>query len=444
MDNSFADSEEVYAWLLGFVNVEKGQATVFKLDRMRALAQALGSPEGRYRCVHIAGSKGKGSVSTMIARILAAAGHRVGLYTSPHLLHWKERIALADAEIEDAIIAEAAARLRRLVEGKVAADFPGDELPTYFELSTLVAFETFRLAGCDIAVIETGLGGRLDSTNIVEPELSVITPLELEHTEWLGDSIEKIAFEKAGIIKTGKPVCISAQLPAARAVLEKTASERGSRLYDAATLVRIEDCRVGRRGTWARLSFEGSWPFGRSLDLSTPLVGKVQARNMGQAILAAALVEPGLDAEAVRSGLARVRLPARFELISEEPPVVLDGAHTPASVSLALATFEDLFPGPKLLLFACAIDKHHAEMAGILGGHFDDVIVTRPGSFKTSDPEAVFASFSAVEPRTRLIEDPLRAFDAALEKARNEGMALLVTGSFYLCAEAAARFPGGD
>ncbi len=440
MDISFADTEEVYAWLLGFVNVEKGQATVFKLDRMRALALALGSPEKSYRCVHVAGSKGKGSVSTMTARILASAGHRVGLYTSPHLLRWKERIALADAEIDDAIIAEAAVRVRRLVEGKAAADFPGDELPTYFELSTLVAFESFRLAGCDMAVIETGLGGRLDSTNIVEPEVSVITPLELEHTEWLGDSIEKIAFEKAGIIKAGKPVCISAQSPAARAVLEKTAAERGSRLYDAAALVRIEECRVDRGGTWARLSFEGSWPFGGSLELSTPLAGEIQARNMAQAALTAALVEPALEGETIRRALAGARLPARFEIISEEPPVVLDGAHTPASVSLALATFESLFPGPKLLLFACAIDKHHAEMAEILGGHFDAIIVTRPGSFKTSDPEAVFASFSKVEPGTRLIGDPVGAFDEALEMATEGGMALLVTGSFYLCAEAAARF----
>jgi dihydrofolate synthase/folylpolyglutamate synthase len=158
---------------------------------------------------------------------------------------------------------------------------------------------------------------------------------------------------------------------------------------------------------------------------------------MAQAILAAALIEGKLDPDAVGRGLAAARLPARFELVSEDPPVVLDGAHTPASVALALDSFERLFPGPKLLLFACAIDKRHEEMARILAAHFADIVVTKPGSFKQSDPEAVYGSFAAVGSNTRLIPDTGVAVAACLEEARREGMALLVTGSFYLCAEAA-------
>ena len=433
----FDGSEAVYAWLLQFVNVEKGQATIFKLDRMRELAIALGSPERSYRTVHVAGSKGKGSVSTMLAHILRESGHRVGLYTSPHLLRWKERISLAGEEIDDAFIVEAAERLVPLVEGKLASDFPGDELPTYFELSTLIAFEAFRLAGCDIAVIETGLGGRLDSTNIVDSEASLITRLELEHTEWLGDSIDKIAFEKAGIIKPGRPVCVAPQLAEAMAVIEKVAAERESRLVDVEKSLKIEAISIDRRGTRARFTFAGGWPWAESLEFATPLVGEVQAHNMGQAILAAALVEEKLDPEAVGRGLTAARLPARFELVSENPPIVLDGAHTPASVALALDSFERLFPGPKLLLFACAIDKRHAEMARIFGAHFDEIVVTRPGTFKQSDPGAVHASFKAVDARTRLVADTREAFEGCLERARRENMALLVTGSFYLCAEAA-------
>ena len=433
----FDGSEAVYKWLLEYVNVEKGQATVFKLDRMRSLALALGSPELRYRTIHIAGSKGKGSVSTMLARILMEAGHRVGLYTSPHLLRWKERISLAGEEIDEALIVEAATRLRPLVLGKKAEEFPGNELPTYFELSTLVAFEAFRLAGCDIAVIETGLGGRLDSTNIIASELSLITRLELEHTEWLGDTIEKIAFEKAGIIKAGKPVCVAAQAPEAMAVIEEAAAGCGSRLLEVDKLVKIEEMAIDRGGTRARFSFAEGWPWPGNHEFRTPLVGEVQARNMAQAIIAAALVEGRLDPKAAARGLEGSRLPARFELVSERPPIVLDGAHTPASVSLALESFERLFPGPKILLFACAIDKRHAEMAGILAGHFSDIVVTRPGTFKQSAPRAVHESFAKVEPRARLVEDTREAFDLCREMARREGKALLVTGSFYLCAEAA-------
>ncbi|HUX41205.1 MAG TPA: folylpolyglutamate synthase/dihydrofolate synthase family protein [Rectinemataceae bacterium] len=433
----FDGSEAVYSWLLGFVNVEKGQATVFKLDRMRELAAELGSPERSYRTIHVAGSKGKGSVSMMLACILRESGHRVGLYTSPHLLRWKERISLAGEEIDESCIIAAANRLRPLVEGRLASDFPGDELPTYFELSTLVAFEAFRLAGCDIAVIETGLGGRLDSTNIVASEASLITRLELEHTEWLGDSIEKIAFEKAGIIKPGRPVCVAPQVPEAMAVIEGTAGERGCRLVDVGKRATIADLSIDRRGTRASFSFAEGWPWSGKREFATPLIGEVQAQNMAQAILAAALVEEKLGPDAVSRGLAAVRLPARFELVSEDPPVVLDGAHTPASVALALDSLERLFPGPKLLLFACAIDKRHEEMARILAGHFADIVVTKPGSFKQSDPEAVHGSFASANSKARLIPDTRQAVAACLEEARREGLALLVTGSFYLCAEAA-------
>lgn len=434
---NFADSEGIYAWLLDYVNVERGQATVFKLDRMRALAEALGSPERSYPTVHVAGSKGKGSVSTMLARIFEADGLRPGLYTSPHLLRWKERVSLAGSEMPEAPLVEAARRVRQLVEGKKASDFPGDELPTYFELSTLVAFEAFRLAACDIAVIETGLGGRLDSTNIVEPEASVITALELEHTEWLGDSLEKIAFEKAGIIKPGKPVIVAPQRPEAMAVVEKVARERGSELIATEATSRIEEWRIDRRGTTARISFREGKAWGSVHEFRTPLVGEVQARNMAEAIVAATRVRPSLDPEIVRKGLAAVRLPARFEIVSEEPPVVLDGAHTPDSVTLALDSFARLFPGPKLLLFACAIDKHHGEMARILAPGFDEIVVTTPGTFKKSDPSAVHASFLAVDSGARLIQEPREAFVACLELARRKGLSILVTGSFYLCAEAA-------
>lgn len=433
----FQDSDEVFDFLMGYVNVEKGQKTEFKLDRMRQLCSALDDPQDAQPCYHVAGSKGKGSVSTMLSRILEASGRRAGLYTSPHLLRWKERISLAGDEMPEEIILEAAERVLPLVEGRPADWFEGGELPTYFELTTLVGFEAFRLAGCSRTVIETGLGGRLDSTNVVASRASLITPIELEHTEWLGDTIAQIAFEKAGIIKPGKPCYLSRQKPEALEVFERVSAERGSPLRRVELLARIEAVEVGRRGTKARISLPGSPAFAEPRAYACPLVGSVQAENMALALLCAAESEPGLEPEAAALGLARASLPARFELLPLDPPVVLDGAHTPASIALALESFSALFPGPKVLLFACAHDKKHEEMARILAGSFDDILVTKPGTFKQSEPHAVHGSFAALYPRSRLVEDTTEAVIAAREAAKARGAALLVAGSFYLCSEAA-------
>jgi dihydrofolate synthase/folylpolyglutamate synthase len=449
---AFSSSDEIFDYLMRFVNVERGQATELKLDRMRHLCALLGDPQKAYRTIHVAGSKGKGSVSTMIARILQAAGLKTGLYTSPHLFRWKERTSMAGDEMPEETLLAAMDELYPLIDGKGAADFRGNELPTYFELGTLVAFCAFRLAGCEIAVIETGLGGRLDSTNVVDSEASVITPIELEHTEWLGDSIAKIAFEKAGIIKPGRPCFLSRQVPEAREVFARVCAERGSPLHEMDEFVSLGEPRLDRSGTSVRMSFDPAWPHSErfaeaaaalrvagsvSLELRSPILGRIQAQNMALALLAAAEVEPRVDRAAVEAGLAAASLPARFEILKLDPPVVLDGAHTPASIRLTLETFEALFPGPKDLLFACAQDKKHAEMAAILAPHFASVTVTRPGSFKQSEPRAVFESFAAYVIGCRLVPEHGQAIASARENAAAAGRPLLVTGSFYLCALAA-------
>lgn len=433
----FTGSDEVFQYLLGFVNVEKGQKTEFKLDRMRELSESLGSPERAYPCIHVAGSKGKGSVSIMTARILEAAGRTCGLYTSPHLLRWKERISLAGSEMDEDLILRAMEEVFPLVDGLPPEAFHGAELPTYFELTTLVSFLAFRLGACDAAVIETGLGGRLDSTNIVDSAASVITPIELEHTEWLGDSLGKIAFEKAGIIKPGKPCFLASQPAEAMEVFVATCKERGSPLFPVGEAAKVELLGLDLSGTEARIAIEGGGPLARPSVYRSPMVASVQAENMALAILAARVLEPGLEPETARRGLARASLPARFQILGTEPPVVLDGAHTPNSIRLCLESFDRLFPGPADLLFACAHDKHHAQMAAILEGRFREVTVTRPGLFKPSEPEAVARSFGLGEGRCRLIEDTAEALAHARSQAAAGGRALLVAGSFYLCSEAA-------
>ncbi len=454
----FPDTDAIYEFLLKFVNVEKGQKTEFKLDRMRALAGKLGDPQKKYRTIHVAGSKGKGSVSVMVARILDAAGVVTGLYTSPHLTDWQERISLAGSPMPDTILIEAASAVAAIVEGKGAGDFEGGELPTFFELMTLVAFMAFSLAGCEMAVVETGLGGRLDSTNIVDPEVSVITPIELEHTEFLGDTLGLIASEKAGIIKPGKPVCISSQSSEALEVLRSTAAERGSPLFEIRKVFSTISPSLNQSGTGAHLAFSRDFAFPRSmpgfpkhsaavsfpgwdigqLDLACPLVGSVQAENMALALVASSLSLPGIRMEAVIQGLAHANLPARFELVGRKPEIILDGAHTPASVSIALASLTELFGDRAILLFACAHDKKHGEMAAILAPHFESIIVTRPGTFKQSDPVSVWKSFVSLNRATVLAEDTAEAVRMAIRKSESEGIPLLITGSFYLCAEARA------
>jgi dihydrofolate synthase/folylpolyglutamate synthase len=439
----FSSSDEIFEYLLGYVNVEKGQATVFKLDRMQDLAEKLGNPHLGRLTIHVAGSKGKGSVSTMCANILSAAGLKVGLYTSPHLLRWKERISFPDKEISEEVLISAMEEILPLVEGKTAKDFPGDEMPTYFELTTLVAFCAFRALGCDVQVIETGLGGRLDSTNIVDPDVSVITPIELEHTQFLGDTIAKIAFEKAGIMKPRKPVCVSRQKEEALSVFEAKATETGGHLFRLGVDIDAVDVQVDAGGTSCGLvrvsasecALAAILPSGR-LDVACPMIGAIQAQNMALAAMAAACALSAIKAAAIVEGLARSRLPARFELASSEPAIVLDGAHTPESIRLTLDTMRTLFPGPKVLLFACAYDKRHAEMAKILAPHFDAITVTKPGNFKVSDPESVFGSFAALRLDATLEEDTRAAIVRSIAEAGRRNAALLVTGSFYLCSEA--------
>lgn len=442
----FPDSEAVFDYLMRFVNVERGQATEFKLDRMLHLASLLGNPHLGRTTVHVAGSKGKGSVSAMTAAILHAGGFKSGLYTSPHLIRWKERIALADIPMPEATLVEAAERLLPLIGGKSAQDFPGDELPTFFELTTLIAFLCFRAEACDAQVIETGLGGRLDSTNIVVPDVSAITPIELEHVQYLGDTIEKIAGEKAGIIKPGKPVCVAVQKTEADRVFGSKARECGSPLYRVGEEFLIDSVLISAEGTrcrivpapGARSDFSRGLPR-EGIECASPMIGAIQASNMALACLAASLAAPSLAPRAFAAGLGAARLPARYELVSRDPAVVLDGAHTPESVALSLATTRALFPQGFVLLFACAVDKKHESMAHMLGPHAKSVFVTRPGSFKVSDPEAVYRSFresgTATGESVIFDAEPRKAFASAYARAAQSGCALLVCGSFYLCAE---------
>ena len=448
---------DVFEWISRFINFERGppghpgrdfKAGTFRLDRMKAMAEMAGNPQSCAPSIHIAGSKGKGSVTAMITAILGAAGLRIARYTSPDLGDRRERIKLGDSFFEGEIYVEAGRELVRLGAEKFAGD------PTFFELMTLLFFLCARKSGCDMMVIETGMGGRLDATNIVDPLLSVITLIELEHTEYLGSTIDAIAAEKAGIIKRGRPLILAEQDPGALRVFRERAAALEAPLVYFPDEAEPAEFRVHRGGTDFTLSLKSPRFFPRPLRLSLSIPGEVQGQNAGLAILAAKTALPDLDGETVERGLENFSLPARFERLdlrrAADPAirkalVVIDGAHTPKSIELCVQTFTALYGEGGILLFGCAAGKDAASMAGILCPRFSRIILTVPGNFKASRPEELHALFKKELDRIRaagkeppaleLIRDTAAAVTGALRLGGRTGRPVLGTGSFYLAAE---------
>ena len=420
---------------------------------MELLVGLAGNPERYAPSIHIAGSKGKGSVTGMIAAALEADGRRVGRYMSPHVSDFRERISLGSSFFDEAVYCAAGDELRETAEVRVPQAGGGlfdpacedGEAPTYFELLTLLFFLCARRADCDALVVETGMGGRLDSTNVVDPLAAVISLIELEHTKFLGDTIAKIAGEKAGIIKPGKPVILAKQRGEALEVFVRKAAEKHSPLIYVPDTIMITALNVHRNGTdFTIMSAPGSAAgrsmFPKPLELSIPIPGAVQAENAVLAITTLKTAFPGISDESIRAGLANFHIPARFEKLSDNPPVIIDGAHTPESAALAAETFCSLYGNGGVLLFGCAADKNAGAMAEILLPCFSTVVITTPGTFKISDPEKVYDAFAARKAgngNSKIIfeKDTGRAGQQALELSRSRDLPLLATGSFYLAAE---------
>jgi dihydrofolate synthase/folylpolyglutamate synthase len=392
----------------------------------------------------------------MIASVLEAAGRRVARYMSPHVSDYRERISLGSGFFDEEIYIAAGEELRKIAAAvtdfskeefrKFDPGVEGGEGPTFFELLTLYFFLCARCGNCNAMVIETGMGGRLDSTNIVDPLVSVITLIEKEHTEILGSTIASIAGEKAGIIKPLRPVVLGAQPVEALEVFRKVASEKQAGLYYFPEIADVVNVRVHKGGTDFTLNFKNSF-FSAPLDLSIPMHGLVQAQNAGLAVTALRLAFPEINEETISQGLAACRLPARFEKVLDDPTVIIDGAHTPESVSLCTDTLCKLYGGGGILVFGCAAGKDSVSMAKVLIPHFSKIIITTPGIFKTSNPEKVYEEFCSIkklmtvkpEPPENsgifFIKETVKAIEQALEYGREGGLPVLGTGSFYLAAE---------
>ena len=446
LDKRFSSSGEIFPWLSGFINFEKGHSISksYRLDRTEILAGLAGNPERCAPSIHMAGSKGKGSVTSMIASVLEAKGLRAARYMSPHVSDFRERVSLGNSFFDEEVYCTAGDELRDLVENKLPAAnialfdpaTEEGESPTFFELLTLFYFLCARAGCCDVMVVETGMGGRLDSTNIVNPLVSVITIIELEHTAWLGNTISAIAGEKAGIIKRDRPLVLARQKPEALEVFQNRAAEKNSPLFYFPDIAAVENIRLHQGGTDFSLVYKGGGTAPRPLELSIPIPGTIQAENAGLSVMALKTAFPDIEDDVIRRGLGRVKVPARFEKIAEDPPFILDGAHTPESVSLCAETFCSLFGEGGILVFSCAADKNVAAMAELLLPRFSRIIVTTAGNFRSSPPDDIFRAFTpGGSGKVILAPDTADAARQALELGRKEGLPVLCTGSFYLAAE---------
>ena len=406
----------------------------FSLDRMRLLLKKLNDPHKKLRTVHIAGTKGKGSTASMLATMLKSCGYKVGLFTSPHICDIRERICINNEMIPRVGMTKLIANIQPHIEKMT-------EKPTFFEIMTAMAFSYFASEKVDIAVIEVGLGGRLDSTNVLTPEVCGLTSISLDHTRQLGNTIEKIAAEKAGIFKKNIPVVSVPQSIEAKRVLKKLAEETHTPVFftgeDIEFSYRVESSRD--RGCHTRICL--TTPQSRFEHLPVPLLGEHQALNCGLALaLLDKLKTQGMkidDAQAIE-GLATVNLAGRMEMICQDPRILVDGAHNAASVQALLRAIGQHIPYDSMvMIFACASDKDIPGMINKLATGADKVIFTLATSTpRAAPPEELAAEYEEHSGRTaQVAENLIEALQIAKSAVSREDL-ICITGSFYLVGEA--------
>ncbi len=433
-------------WLDSFLNFEKmPKKNIFWLETMKYLCNRFDNPQNSYKSYHIAGSKGKGSVSSYIANILSSAGYKTGLYTSPHILNFSERIGSNSGPFSEEIYEKSVKEIVHLVDSIIPENLPNERDATWFELVTLFAFLTFKNAQCSHCVFETGMGGRLDATNIILPEICVITPIELEHTEFLGDTLEKIAKEKAGIIKENIPVVSFNQKPEVKSVLEKVAKEKNCEIYFIDDFLDSYNYKIENEKSFVELNFKKL--FSRPIKTSLNFLGEFQVFNAAIASFACKLVNPEITEEQIELGLSKAFLPGRFEIIRKDknkkiPKLILDGAHTKDSINFTFTTFQSLYGTKGNLLFACASDKNMDEITKLFFDYdFKSVILTKPGFEKGSNLPYLAECTKKLNEQNKnsvdlqIIENPKDAILKSFELAYEKNEPLLICGSFYLLAE---------
>jgi len=425
-----------YLFSLGRELASPRQASTAKFDlkNITAVCEHLGQPQREFQSVHVAGTNGKGSTSAMLDSILRAAGARTGLYTSPHLERINERIRVGGREISDEDFAAAFGRVQKAIEELLASGGLAAH-PTFFECVTAIAFVHFAAAGVEFAVCETGMGGRLDATNILFPEVAVITQVDFDHENYLGHSIEEIAGEKAGIIKPGARVVSAAEHLIARVVIRRRCAEQSAFLIEIEDAYYLEDVSADQ-GCFSFTAI--SYDSGARIPIALHLPGRFQVRNALTALAASRmLAERGapIDDAAITRGLAAAVWPGRLERIGERPDIYVDGTHNPAGAREIAVFWEQFLPGRNIyLIYGAMRDKAVDEIAGLLFPRAAAVILTAPAQSRAISAPLLAEMTGHHARRAEAIPNPAKALDRALELASTDDV-IFITGSLYLVGE---------
>lgn len=441
---AFKNYPEAVKYLLERTDYEKEKrvsynVTKFNLGRMQKLLSLLGNPHKKTRTVHIAGTKGKGSTATMLAKMLEANDYKVGLYTSPHVTHLHERIMVNSNMITENEMLDLMNRIYSPVE-----KLSKSEQVTFFEIMTALAFMHFIDVKTDISVIETGLGGRLDSTNLIRPEVIGITSISIDHPHLLGNTIESIAKEKAGVFKEGIPIITVKQHPEAMSVLRNQANVLKAPFcvtgQDISFSYRFENSR--EHGPHNKICL--TTPTSKFEHLRVPLHGKHQAVNCG---LALALLDKlkslgyKIDNEKATQGLDKVYLAGRMELICEDPRIMIDGAHNAASIEALIHAIGQNIPYDSMVvIFGCNCDKDIEGMLRRLQYGADKVIFTRSNSTKAMSPEVLGEMYAEISDKMYQVSSNLGEALRLATCAIGQEDLICITGSFYLIGQAKRRF----
>jgi dihydrofolate synthase/folylpolyglutamate synthase len=412
----------------------QASAAKFDLQNIAVLAQRLGRPDRVFPIVHVAGTNGKGSTAAFLEAILRDAGFRTGLNTSPHLERINERIRISGEEVSDELFAKTFTRIQAVIEellaqGKLRAH------PTYFECVTALAFEVFAWEHVDFAVIEVGLGGRLDATNIVTPVVSIITRIDFDHENFLGHSLSEIAAEKAGILKPHTPAVIAAQLPEAREVLLARAQELHCPVVETNEIFRVTELRGEEARTRGNVVEKAT---DHTYELAPRLAGRFQLQNALNALAAARLLQERgyrISDENIVRGIAATEWPGRMERVAAKPDVYFDGAHNPGAAKELAAFLKENFRGRKIfLVFGAMRDKAVDEVTGALFPHACEVLLTEPRTPRAISAAQLARMAGHHAEHFSVYPEAEQALESALAKAQPED-AVFITGSLYLVGQ---------
>jgi len=433
--------QQAQDYILGFTDYEKIPGIAYTsanydLRRMEKLLQPLGNPHLGTRTVHIAGTKGKGSTAAMIAQTLSAAGYKTGLFTSPHLHSIRERIRINGAMISKTDFAALVTELKPIVES-VNKQAAFGELTT-FEILTAVVFTYFKKKSVDFQVLEVGLGGRLDATNVVKPDVCVITSLSLDHTEILGNRISQIAIEKAGIIKPGCIVVSAPQVNEAASVISRVCHQQKARLIQLGQDITWHKTGGDLHGQTLTVSSKR-----RHYDLTIPLLGDHQLENAAVALAvieALISIRANISLQNIENGFSQVSWPGRLQILNREPLVVVDGAHNAYSMNKLVTAIKEYFDYKIcFIIFGTSCDKDISGMAQELQPLGKHIIVTSSSHPRAASIQSLVEEFNSLGAQTMVVENVAHALSKALALAKKRDL-ILITGSLFVVAEAIDYF----